>query len=65
VLRGLTVEVQEVSEDGLPTRVASRFDSSLDSPGFRWLWFDWPTFSYKPFKAPAIGQSVTLSGPHH
>jgi hypothetical protein len=63
VLRGLTVEVQEVSEDGLPTRVAFRFDSSLDSPGFRWLRFDWRTFSYQPFKIPAIGQSVTLSGP--
>jgi hypothetical protein len=63
VLRGLTVEVQEVSEDGLPARVAFRFDSSLDSPDFQWLRFDWRTFSYQPFKIPAIGQSVTLSGP--
>jgi len=63
VLRGLTVEVQEVSKDGLPTRVAFRFDSSLDSPGFRWLRFDWRTFSYQPFEVPNIGQSVTLSGP--
>jgi hypothetical protein len=28
-----------------------------------WLRFDWRTFSYQPFKIPAIGQSVTLSGP--
>ena len=63
VLPGLTVEVQKVSQDGLPTRVAFRFDSSLDSPGFHWLQFDWPTFSCRPFKVPFIGQSITLSGP--
>jgi len=63
VLPGLRVEVQEVSEDGFPTRVAFRFDNSLDSPDIRWLCWDWRTFSDKPFEIPAIGQRVTLLGP--
>lgn len=60
----VTVEVLESDATGLPARVAFHFDTSLDSPHFRWLSFDWRTFSTKPFKIPAIGQSVTLSGPH-
>jgi hypothetical protein len=67
-LYGLTVEVLEVDASGLPSRVAFRFDTSLDSPDFHWLRFDREkalVFSqaYQPFKIPAIGQSVTLSGP--
>jgi hypothetical protein len=63
-LNGLTVEVLESDAAGLASRVAFHFDTSLDSPDFRWLWFDWRTSSSKPFKMPAIGQSVTLAGPH-
>ena len=63
-LGGLTVEVLESDASDLPSRVAFRFNTSLDSPDFRWLRFDWPTLvQYQPFKIPAIGQSVTLSGP--
>ncbi len=64
-LGGLTVEVLELDTASFPSRVAFRFDTSLDSPDFRWIWFDWRTSSAKPFKVPAIGQSVTLSGPRH
>jgi hypothetical protein len=59
-----TVEILESGASDLPSRVAFHFDTSLDSPDFRWLWFDWRTSSSEPFKMPAIGQSVTLSGPH-
>jgi len=62
-LNGLTVEVLESDAAGLASRVAFRFDTSLDSPDFRWLWFDWRKLSSEPFELPAIGQSVTLSGP--
>jgi hypothetical protein len=62
-LGGLTVEVLESDASDLPSRVAFHFNTSLDSPDFRWLWFDWRTFSTEPFKIPAIGQSVTLLGP--
>jgi hypothetical protein len=47
----------------LPSRVAFHFDTSLDSPDFHWFWFNWRTSSSESFKMPAIGQSVTLSGP--
>jgi hypothetical protein len=62
-LPGLKVEVQEASKEGIPSRVAFRFDTSLDSPEFHWLWFNWLTVSNEPFHLPAIGQSVTLPGP--
>jgi hypothetical protein len=63
-LGGLTVEVLETNAADVATRVAFRFDTSLDSPDFHWLWWNWRTFTYKPFAVPAIGQSITLSGPH-
>jgi hypothetical protein len=63
-LGNLTVEILESDASDLPSRVAFKFDTSLDSPDFRWFWFDWRTASTEPFKMPAIGQSVTLSGPH-
>jgi hypothetical protein len=62
-LSGLTVEVLESDASDLPSRVAFHFDTSLDSPDFHWLWFDWRTSSSEPFKIPAIGQTVTLAGP--
>jgi hypothetical protein len=64
-LGGLTVEVLESDASDLPSRVAFRFDTSLDSPDFHWLQFDRRTQSYQPFKIPAIGQSVTLPGPRY
>jgi len=62
-LGSLTVEVLESDAAGLPSRVAFRFDTSLDSPSFRWLCWDWRTFSPQRFRLPAIGQSTTLPGP--
>jgi hypothetical protein len=60
-LGSLTVEVLESDASDLASRVAFRFDTSLDSPDFHWLQLG--KQSYVPFKIPAIGQSVTLSGP--
>jgi hypothetical protein len=67
-LGGLTVEVLESDASDLPSRVAFRFNTSLDSPDFHWLRFDLRTAlassqPYQPFKIPAIGQSATLSTP--
>ena len=69
-LDGLTVVVLELDVSGLPSRVAFQFNTSLDSPDFHWLRFDLrmalvSSQPYQPFKIPAIGQSVTLSGPDH
>jgi hypothetical protein len=62
-LAHLKVEVLESGASGLPSRVACRFEASLDSADFNWLQFDWRTGSYQPFKVPAIGQCVILPGP--
>jgi hypothetical protein len=64
-LTGLTVEVLKSDAAGLPSRVAFHFETSLDSPAFRWFWWDWRTFSTQPFKTPDLGQSITLAGPAH
>jgi len=62
-LGGLTVEVLDSNAADMATRVAFRFDRSLNSPDFHWLWWDWQNFAYEPFRMPAIGESVTLAGP--
>jgi len=64
-LNGLTVEVLESDAAGLASRVAFRFDVPLDSPDYRWLWFNWRTQSTEPFKLPGIGESVVLPGPSY
>ncbi len=62
-LIGIVVEILDVDTSDLPSRVASNFDISLDSPDYRWFWFDWRTHSTDPFKVPSVGQRVTLPGP--
>ena len=62
-LDGLMVEVLESDASGLASRVAFRFDKPLESADFLWLQWDWSSGAFKPFQLPAIGQSVTLSGP--
>lgn len=62
-LGNLTVEILALDSAQLPSRVAFRFDAPLEDPAFRWFYFDWPTWSTQPFKIPAVGQSITLSGP--
>ncbi len=59
----VNVEILESDATGLPSCVAFHFDASLDSPRFRWLSFNWRASSSQPFKIPAVGQSVTISGP--
>jgi hypothetical protein len=60
---GLLVEILELDAAKLPSRVAFRFEASLDSPSFHWLQFDYKARSYVPFPVPAVGQRVTVFGP--
>jgi hypothetical protein len=60
--RGLVVEILELDAAKLPSRVAFRFNASLDSPTFHWLQFNLQTCSYEPFPVPAVGQRVTVFG---
>ena len=63
ILRGLAVEILEVSRRGLPARVAFQFEQPLDSPRYDWLRFDWRSFSYGVFSVPKVGETVWLRGP--
>jgi hypothetical protein len=62
-LPGLNVEIDAVDEAGKPHSVTFTFDSPLEQADRLWLWFDWPTFSYREFTLPAPGQTLTLAGP--
>ena len=59
---GLMVEILELDAAKLPSRVAFRFNASLDSPTFHWLQFNFQTLAYEPFAIPAVGQRVTVLG---
>jgi hypothetical protein len=59
----VVAEILELDAAELPSRVAFRFNASLDSPSFLWLRFNFQTRSHEPFPVPAIGQRVTVVGP--
>lgn len=63
-LKGLEIEVLEVDEQGLPAKVAFRFDPPLDSPSLHWLYFDWASFRFRPLELPALGETRYITGPH-
>ncbi len=60
---GLVVEILELDEAQLPSRVRFRFNTSLDSPTFHWLQFNFETVSHEPFAVPAVGERVWMAGP--
>jgi hypothetical protein len=62
-LEGMTVEVLQTDDNGLPGEIAFTFDTSLEDKQFRWLQFNWQTLSYEPFNPPAPGEIVRTDGP--
>lgn len=75
VLSDLVIEITEVSEIGLPTEVKFTFDRPLEDESFKWLYWNWKPddtsrsarsgsfLEYRPFKVPAVNESVRLLGP--
>jgi hypothetical protein len=61
-LTGLEIEVLEVDERQLPVLVSFRFAVPLESPSFRWFYFDWRTFHPRPFTLPRPGENTIISG---
>jgi hypothetical protein len=56
---GMSVEVERVTSDGLPTSAMYRFDRSLEDPSLVWL--RWDNHSgFAPFQPPAIGAMAAL-----
>ncbi len=59
-LKGLKIEVLEVTPQHLASEVRFAFDTSLDSPSFRFYY--WAKNHFHPFTPPAIGASQRLPG---
>ncbi len=57
-LRGLRIEVVELTDDGRPAEILARFERPLSDPKF--LWLQWDEIGFAPFVPPEVGQSVTL-----
>jgi len=62
-LEGMSAEVLALDDKALPKKISFTFDLPLDDESFRWVQFNWQTFSYKPFTLPKIGQTVVTDGP--
>jgi hypothetical protein len=52
------IEVEVVTSDARPLRIAARFDRPLEDPIY--VWRQWDDITFVPFTPPKIGQSVTL-----
>jgi hypothetical protein len=63
VLKDLTIEILALDNSNLPKEIAFIFDVPLEYEKFRWLQFNWHTFSYEPFNLPKPGEIVTTQGP--
>jgi hypothetical protein len=62
-LPGLSIEISELGMSGFPSEAVFRFDRKLEDPSFKWLKWDPETDSYTSFTPPAIGATITISGP--
>ena len=63
ILEGMTVEVLDLDGNNLPKELAFIFDAPLEHKRFRWLQFNWQTFSYEAFGLPEVGETVVTNGP--
>ena len=63
VLEDLTVDILALDNNNLPKELAFTFDVPLEDKEFRWLQFNWHTFSYEPFSLPKPGEIVITQGP--
>jgi hypothetical protein len=57
-LKGLRIEITEVTRDGRASRARFTFDDNIDAPHFRWM--KWDKSRYVPFQLPAVGKTVHL-----
>jgi hypothetical protein len=57
-LRGVRIEIVELTEDGRPAEILAHFERPLEDP--KYLWLQWDDIGFGPFTPPAIGEQVTL-----
>lgn len=60
-LRGLTITVLEITEDGRARTVQFAFDEPLGSP--RYVWYYWRQGKWIPFPLPAVGEELLIQPP--
>ena len=60
-LSGVSIEVLEIDDDGMPVEARFRFDVPLEDPSLRWV--IWRDEGFQPFALPAIGESQLLRPP--
>jgi hypothetical protein len=57
-LRGMSVEVLDLTPDGRASRARFTFDASLDAPSFQL--YQWREGRFLPYRAPRVGERETL-----
>lgn len=60
VLRGVTVEVTALTDDGRPAETRWRFDRPLEDPSFDWVRWSDDGPGFVPFVPPAVGAQVVV-----
>ncbi len=63
-LRDLTITVESMDPQGHPIDILCRFNRPLEDATKNWVKWSWPLKQYAPFTLPAIGDTMTLEGPH-
>jgi hypothetical protein len=62
-LPGMTVVVDRVDSRGHPTEATFRFECSLDTPRYRWVFWDSVSGRYASFTPPGSGEERRIPGP--
>jgi len=57
-LKGLRIEITDVTEDGRANRIRFTFDENIEAKRFRWM--KWGGTEYVPFRLPTVGATVHL-----
>lgn len=59
----MTVEVLAVDERGRPSEIACEFETALEAPSLRWIYWNWGRRHFEAFHPPPVGTAVCLPGP--
>jgi hypothetical protein len=58
----MTVDVLAVDDSGLPSKAAFLFETPLDAPEWRWIFWNWTHRRFEAFRPPPVGQTVCVPG---
>jgi hypothetical protein len=58
----MTVDILAIDDSGMPSEVAFLFETSLDAPEWRWIFWNWDRRRFQAFCPPPVGQTVCVAG---